>query len=232
MLIELLASVRRIARAFASRGCFWESFEITASPLENAMTHAVYNRLHELMGRGLFRLLWVGLNCDSWSAARRGPSDVAPGISWPPRLRRRGSSEILGLDDLSVADQARVKKGNKQALWMARLFRLAAKFNCAIVLENPLASMLWSCTHIDRLMNSREVSRFRYFARSCCSPLLVKARRLFVDWPVTCLLVRDKRKGSPHSSRLALSSRARCRRRRCSAPAALPQLAAAAAAQH
>ena len=90
--------------------------------------------------------VWMGTPCTSWSRARRGP----PGSGW---CAIRSNDHLLGLPNLTPADQIRIRLGNATARSSSRLIRFCIRANCPIYLENPAASMLWICPYIKPLLD-------------------------------------------------------------------------------
>ena len=74
--------------------------------------------------------------CSSWSRARRGP----PGSGW---AAIRDNNHILGLPNLSEADENKVLLGNIHARNTASIIRICLRHHVPCMLENPLTSMLW-----------------------------------------------------------------------------------------
>jgi hypothetical protein len=75
--------------------------------------------------------VWIGLPCKTWSVARM--RDPIRNHSWG----------VWGLDEVSSGDRDRLREGNKQARWAARLFEKLAKQKCPVAIENPASSLVW-----------------------------------------------------------------------------------------
>ena len=97
--------------------------------------------------------LRFGIACASFSRARRGK----PGSSMPQALRGDAPDTLWGLPNLPPHDQKKVDLGNSLARYMMCLIRLAVKYRCPLVIENPLTSRLWALPQMQVLLRSATV---------------------------------------------------------------------------
>ena len=161
LVIDLMAGTRGVARAAARAGLVARSWELEASPLQDAMRPSVQKQIRELAGCGRLALVFIALVCTSWSRARRGPR-VRTRPGWPGPIR--DAMHVLGLPDLSQKDAKKVELGNQQALWAANLFEAVAETGTPVVLENPASSMLWLHPRFVRLLK-----QFSYITFDHCA---------------------------------------------------------------
>ena len=92
--------------------------------------------------------LGIDLPCQTWSRARRAP----PGSSMPSALRGDTPDTIMGLPNLSAADQNKVRQANIQVSYALKYIRHCLRLGIPGYLENPLTSRLWKHKKILRLV--------------------------------------------------------------------------------
>lgn len=165
-----------VANVATQRGCKAESWEITGSSDQDCMGSCVLARLLCEFDRRELGGVRIGVPCKTWSVARmRQPI-------------RNYSWVVWGLDGLSGADFERVKEGNRQARWAARVFTKLAVLGCPIAIENPSTSLLWS-TPVFRCL----FRRFQHVDFDFCAfgtPYRKRIRILFATWKLQSLAVK------------------------------------------
>lgn len=133
--MEIFAGTARMANAFAEAGVNAESWEVRDGPGGDFLRRNNRRRLERAIRKGGVGLVWFGMDCDTWSIARRndgrGPGPV------------RSSSELDGLADLGPRDAFSVRRANLVLRLVGRLARLCILHGVPFVLENPLTSRVW-----------------------------------------------------------------------------------------
>ena len=147
-MLEVFGGCCRMAWAFLLGGWRTESLELERSRGADALSTKMISMIIRRIRNGELGMVWLGIPCSSWSRARRGKPG---GKGFPPPLRGDSPEDILGLEGLSVRDQARVAAGNKMARWVARIFRECVRASIPVVIENPRSSRLWICPYMQRL---------------------------------------------------------------------------------
>ena len=98
---------------------------------------------------------------------------------------------MMGLPDLSVADQARVRLGNQTMLHTAATIRLAASLGLPVLLENPVSS------HLLHVKPSARLTKHKCFARvvldQCQFGARWRKRTAIFTWSCGHLPALDKR---------------------------------------
>ena len=150
LFLELFAGSQGLSSALRREGFGCLAFEIRMGPEYDLTNPRVLALIEGWITSRAVIGVWMGTPCASWSRARRGP----PGSGW---CAIRSNDHLLGLPDLTPADQLRIRLGNATARASGRLIRFCIRANCPIYLENPAASMLWICPFIKPLMH-----------KSCC----------------------------------------------------------------
>jgi hypothetical protein len=143
--LELFAGSQGLSSALRREGHPCLAFEIRMGPEYDLTNPRVLALIEGWIASRAVIGIWMGTPCTSWSRARRGP----PGSGW---CAIRSNDRLLGLPDLSAADQKRIALGNATAKASARLIRFCIRQRCPVYLENPAASMLWICPFIKPLL--------------------------------------------------------------------------------
>ena len=138
--------------------------------------------------------VWMGLPCNSWSKARRGPSWTERS-QWKEQGRRRSSfpaalrdrMNLWGLpnDSLSPRDQKTLQRHNALVTFALEVIDLCTQAQVPVAVENPSASMLWSLPEMqsrihDSLQHVRSVT-----TDYCCwgTPWRKRTTMTFWFWP-------------------------------------------------
>ncbi|CAE7507524.1 unnamed protein product, partial [Symbiodinium sp. CCMP2456] len=101
--------------------------------------------LLERLQRSSLLAVHVSLPCGTWSRARERPVPRAlrgQGASLPRPLR--SADHVLGVPNLSDAEQAKVQAANELARFTVELFALAVRKGCFFSIENPENSWMWA----------------------------------------------------------------------------------------
>ena len=67
--------------------------------------------LLDRLTNGEIAALWIGLDCGTWSRARRGKRSAGKKHGWPCALRGDTHETIYGVDDLKPHERKRVEAG-------------------------------------------------------------------------------------------------------------------------
>ena len=163
---ELFAGTGAFAEAAAARGAAAFAWELKDGG--NCMTARYVRFLKALICAELLSGVLMGLDCASWSQAR---------MRNPIRHWHKG---IWGLRGISERDKARVREGNRQARWCARIFERLAGSGVPVAIENPASSLLWFAPPFRRLLE-----RFSWVDVDMCScgtPYRKRTRFLVANW--------------------------------------------------
>lgn len=104
--IPLCAGSKRVAREARALGIGVVSFEIRDGIQFDVCQSVVRSLIEAWMSGGCIAWVCMATPCSSWSLARQGP-EASP---WGPL---HSAAFVMGLPSLSVADQAKVKIGNR-----------------------------------------------------------------------------------------------------------------------
>jgi hypothetical protein len=132
------------------------------------MGKEVRERLRSDFVSGLLEAIWIGLPCKTCSVARMR------------NQIRNHTWGVWGLVGVSEVDLERVREGNAQARWAARLFLLFAALGAPIAIENPSSSLVWFTPVFRRLL-----AKFRSVEFDCCAfgaKYRKRTRILYANW--------------------------------------------------
>ena len=134
--LELYAGHGGVSKHLRTRGAAVMEFELDRGAQYDLTRKGVRRLLLGWVRAGVVRGAWLGTICKSWSRARRGP----PGSSWGPI---RSAKHIYGLPDLSASDRSKILIGNATMRQSAEFIHACVHAHIPVILENPVASMLW-----------------------------------------------------------------------------------------
>jgi hypothetical protein len=149
--LEFYAGAGSVSHMGSRLGFGVISIDIVNGDHHDLTRPCVQRVLRGWVSSGCVRGAWLGTICSSWSRARRGP----PGSAWGP-IRSR--EFIYGLPDLSPADQGRIEVGNRTMLQSADFIRKCIDCRVPCILENSVASLLWSAPPLAKLRTHADYS--------------------------------------------------------------------------
>ena len=145
--LELYAGHGGVSKHLRTRGAAVMEFELDRGAQYDLTRKGVRRLLLGWVRAGVVRGAWLGTICKSWSRARRGP----PGSSWGPI---RSAKHIYGFPDLSASDRSKILVGNATMRQSAEFIHACIRAHIPVILENPVASMLWLAPPIRSQLSS------------------------------------------------------------------------------
>jgi hypothetical protein len=145
--LELYAGHGGVSKHLRRKGAAVMEFEIDRGAQYDLTRKGVRRLLLGWLRSGVVRGAWLGTICKSWSRARRGP----PGSSWGPI---RSAKHIYGLPGLPASDRSKILLGNVTMRQTAEFIHCCTRHHVPVILENPVASMLWLAPPIRSQLNA------------------------------------------------------------------------------
>ena len=136
VVIELFSGSGHLGKYANRKGWGCICFDISHGPHHDLLNPVVQSVIRSWIHAGLIAFVWLGTPCNSWSRARHDINGGGP----------RNNQHIWGLpnDQLSVADQERVRLGNATLRFSVSVVKLCLSYSIPCCLENPATSMLWN----------------------------------------------------------------------------------------
>ena len=126
-----------MAKAVRRRGATSEAWDIVYGPSFDLTVESNIRRLLRRLRRGTIHAVWLGIECRTFSTARRPPL--------------RSSAHPDGLPGLAGRDLAACLHGNLLAEAGARIVSVAASLGIPVAVENPHRSLLWHHSAFEKL---------------------------------------------------------------------------------
>ena len=124
-----------LAKAVCAAGWAAEGWDYADGPGADLLDDALVCRLAQRIANREVAGVHVGLDCKTWSRARKND-----GLGPPPL---RDDTHVFGLSNLAAADAAKVSVANILLHNVLRLLKAAIDATVPFSLENPRSSRLW-----------------------------------------------------------------------------------------
>jgi len=135
-LFEIFAGSARLTQAFIARNLAACALDIVLQAEDDVRVKAVERAILDKIRRRLFKLVWLGHPCSSWSRARRNDG------RGPPPLRD-DHEFLMGFLGLGDKDKIKVSQGNRMLHFCSRVIDACIQHKVAWALENPATSRVW-----------------------------------------------------------------------------------------
>lgn len=140
--LEIFAGTARIASALHEQNVSVFPIGTCLFPSHNVLDPYISDYISNLIRQQRITLVWLGMPCTTFSRARRNYG-LGPGPL-------RDSNNLWGLPHLKPGERKKLLDGNNLFGFTMHILELCNQYQIPFVLENPLTSMAWEMTTLQR----------------------------------------------------------------------------------
>lgn len=140
--LEISAGTARIASALHEQNVSVFPIDTCLFPSHNVLDPYISDYISNLIRQQRITWVWLGMPCTTFSRARRNDG-LGPGPL-------RDSNNLWGLPHLKPGERKKLLDGNNLFGFTMHILELCNQYQIPFVLENPLTSMAWEMTTLQR----------------------------------------------------------------------------------